>query len=112
MRGVTFGVAMIFRFLGYFFMCVALAAMAYDGIRMLADNGQLAFTSVLVHWTMLSPGSLDAVRQGIEGISTYLWSPVAMAVLLLPAWFVAAGLGLLLYLAGYRAPRPALPEGI
>lgn len=100
------------RLSSYFFLCVALAAAAYDGTRMLADKGALAFTSVLDHWTLWHPASLEAARAAIEGINAYLWSPLLMTVLVFPAWAVAGGLGVLLYLAGYRRPRPALPEGI
>lgn len=103
---------MILRFLGYIFLCLGMAALAYDGMRMLADNGQFVFTSVLQHWQTLSPASLAKVKIWIEQISAYLWSPAAMTILLLPAWFVAAGAGVLLYIAGYRPPRPALPDGI
>jgi hypothetical protein len=35
-----------------------------------------------------------------------------MTVLVLPAWIVAGGLGIAIYIAGYRRPRPNLPEGI
>jgi len=103
---------MLFRLLGYLSLCLALAAATYDGTRMLADQGELAFTSVLEHWQALHPDSLAGARGAVEQINPYLWSPLAMAILVLPAWMVAGGLGLLLYLAGYRRPRPALPEGI
>jgi hypothetical protein len=103
---------MLLRMLGYVFLCVALAAAAYDGARMVADKGALAFTSVLDHWTMWHPASLEWARAAVEGINAYLWSPLLMTVLMLPAWAVAGGLGIALYLAGYRRPRPALPDGI
>jgi hypothetical protein len=103
---------MLLRMLGYVFLCVALAAAAYDGARMVADKGALAFTSVLDHWTMWHPVSLEWARATVEGINAYLWSPLLMTVLMLPAWAVAGGLGIALYLAGYRRPRPALPDGI
>jgi hypothetical protein len=103
---------MILRFLGYVFLCIAMAALAYDGIRMIADNGRLAFTSLEQHWLFLSPASMEAARAFAEQISPYLWSPVLMSVMVLPAWVLACGLGTLLYLAGYRRPRPAIPDGI
>jgi hypothetical protein len=103
---------MLLRMLGYLFLCIALAAAAYDGARLLADKGALTFTSVLDHWTLWHPISLEGARAAVEGISPWLWSPLLMTVLVLPAWAVAAGLGILLYLAGYRRPRPALPDGI
>jgi uncharacterized membrane protein len=103
---------MLLRFFGYLFMTLAIAALAFDGTRMLADNGRLVFTSVYQHWTTLSPGSLTWAQNWVSGVSPWLWSPVAMTVLLLPAWFVAVGTGILLYLAGYKPPRPALTDGI
>lgn len=103
---------MILRLIGYFLLCLAMAALAYDGIRMIADNGRLVFTSLEQHWLAISPASMDATREVIEQVSSYLWSPLFMAVLVLPAWMVAGGLGTLIYLAGYRPPAPSLPEGI
>jgi len=103
---------MILRLTGYFFLCLAMAAFAYDGMRMIADNGQLTFTSVEEHWLAISPGTLESARQIVSSISSYLWSPLLMAVLILPAWMVSGGLGVLIYLAGYRPPAPPLPEGI
>lgn len=103
---------MFLRFFGYLLLCVALVALAFDGARMLADNGRLVFTSVYQHWATLSPGSLAWAQNWVEGFGSYLWSPVAMTVLLLPAWFVTAGAGVLIYLAGYRPPRHALSDGL
>ena len=103
---------MILRLMGYFFLCVATAALAYDGTRMIADNGRIAFTSFEQHWLNISPASMDAARGLVEQVSPYLWSPVLMSLMVLPAWVLACGLGTLLYLAGYRRPRPALPDGI
>ncbi len=103
---------MILRLIGYFFLSLAIAALAYDGTRMIADNGHIAFTSVAQHWLMLAPGSMDAARRAVEGVNPYLWSPFLMTVLVMPAWMVAGGLGTLIYLAGYRPPRPSIPDGI
>jgi hypothetical protein len=103
---------MLLRFFGYLLLCVALVAAAFDGARMLADKGELAFTSVLQHWQTLNPAGLAAMQQAVESINPYLWSPLLMTVLVLPAWMVAGGLGMAIYIAGYRRPRPDLPEGI
>ena len=103
---------MFLRLLGYFFLCFAMAALAYDGIRMIADNGRLAFTSLEQHWVNISPASMEAARAFADQISVYLWSPLLMSLLVLPAWVLACGLGTLLYLAGYRRPRPSIPDGI
>jgi hypothetical protein len=103
---------MLLRLLGYSLLCIALAGAAYDGARLIADKGALAFTSVIEYWQMLGPESLAATREAIEQISPYVWSPLLMAVLVLPGWLVAGGLGILVYMAGYRRPRPTLPDGI
>ena len=101
-----------FKLLGYLFLCVALAAFVYDGTRILADQGALDFTSVLQHWQTLHPQNLERTRTSIEGVNPYLWSPLLMSVLVFPAWAVAGGLGIALYMLGYRRPRPTLPDGI
>ena len=103
---------MLLRLTGYLFLCLAMAAIAYDGMRMIADNGQLAFTSLYQHWLTLSPDSMESTKAAIEQINPYLWSPLLMTVLVLPAWIVATILGALIYLAGYRPPRPSIPDGI
>jgi hypothetical protein len=103
---------MLLRLAGYLFLCVALAAAAFDGMRIIADKGALSFTSLLQHWETLNPHGLAATRATVEAISSWLWSPVLMSVLVLPAWILAGGLGVALYLAGYRRPRPSLPDGI
>lgn len=103
---------MILRFFGYIFLCIAVAAFAYDGTQMIADNGRLTFTSVEEHWINLSLESMEGTREVISGINSYLWSPVLMTILVLPAWMVSGGLGVLLYLSGYRPPRADIPDGI
>jgi hypothetical protein len=110
-QGAAF-MASILRMTGYLFLCVAMAAVAYDGMRMIADNGRLVFTSVEEHWLALGPANMDAVRAAVERISPLLWSPLITAILAFPAWMVAGGLGVLTYLAGYRPPRPSIPDGI
>ena len=103
---------MIFRFLGYCFLGLAVIALAYDGMRMIADNGRLAFTTVEMHWMAISPSSMEASRASVESVNSLLWSPLIMAILVLPAWIAAAGLGGLLYLAGYSPPRSPITDGI
>ncbi|NJM35365.1 MAG: hypothetical protein HC850_12400 [Rhodomicrobium sp.] len=103
---------MLLRLWGYVFLCVALAALGYDGTRMIADNGRIAFTSLEQYWFMINAGSLEAARTAIEGVSPYSGSPLFAAIVILPGWAVMGGLGTLVYLAGYRPPRPSIPDGI
>jgi hypothetical protein len=104
--------ASILRMTGYLFLCFAMAAVAYDGMRMIADNGRLVFTSVEEHWLALAPAGMGAAREAVEQINPLLWSPLITAILAFPAWMVIGGLGVLIYLAGYRPPRPSIPDGI
>ena len=103
---------MLLRLTGYLFLCVAPVAAAFDGTRMIADKDDLAFTSFITHWQLLHPHSLEIARGAVEQVNPYLWSPLLMTVLVLPTWVVTGGLGILLYLAGYRRPRSALSDGI
>jgi hypothetical protein len=103
---------MLLRFMGYSLLCVALAALAYDGTRMIADNGRIAVTSLEQYWLMLGPKSLAAALDAVEEASPYFGAPLFEAIAALPGWAVMGGLGALIYLAGYRPPRPSIPDGI
>jgi hypothetical protein len=103
---------MFLRLLGYCFLCLAVAALAYDGMRMIADNGRLAFTTLEMHWLAISPSSMEAARAALDSVSSLIWTPFIITILILPAWIVAAGLGCLFYLAGYQRPRVLIPDGI
>lgn len=103
---------MLLRFFGYVFLCLAVIALAYDGMRMIADNGQLAFTTLEMHWKTIDPDSLQRAREAVESIHPLLWSPLVSTILILPAWIVAVGLASLCYLAGYTPPRSPIPDGI
>ncbi|MBX2805416.1 MAG: hypothetical protein KTR19_05555 [Hyphomicrobiales bacterium] len=87
-------------------------ALAYDGIRMIADNGQLAFTTLEMHWTAIDPDSLQLARESVESFHPLLWSPLIATILVLPAWCVALGLATIFYLSGYTPPRSPIPDGI
>jgi hypothetical protein len=104
--------ASMLRMFGYLLLCLAMAAIAYDGMRMIADNGRLVFTSMAEHWLTIAPHTMETARVSVEQVSPYLWSPLITAILAFPAWMVIGGLGVLVYLAGYRPPRPSIPDGI
>lgn len=103
---------MFLRFMGYCFLGLAVTALAYDGMRTIADNGRLAFTTIEMHWMTISPSSMEAARAAVESVNSLLWSPLIMTILVLPAWIVIGGFGCLLYLAGYTPPRSPIPDGI
>jgi hypothetical protein len=97
---------LLLRLIGVWLMLLALVALVYDGTRILANNGELAFTSLGEHWYMLHSASLNTAQAAIERhVAPFLWDPVTTTVLLLPAWVVIGGLGVLLYLLGYRRKK-------
>jgi ATP-binding cassette subfamily C protein len=60
-------------------------------------------------WAMAHPGSLDVVRTAAQQhLPSQAWGPVLLTLLHLPAWFMAAILGLTLYLVGARHPKKAM----
>lgn len=97
---------LILRLTGVWLMLLAVVAVVYDGTRMLANNGEIAFTSLGEHWYSLHPSSLNLAQAAIERhVAPFLWDPVITTILLLPAWLVAGVLGALIYLLGYRRKR-------
>ncbi len=94
---------LLLRIVGVWLMLLAVVALVYDGTRILANNGELVFTSLGEHWYTIHPASLNAAQAGIERhVAPLLWDPVIATILLLPAWVVVGGLGALFYLLGYR----------
>jgi len=97
---------LLLRLIGVWLMLLAVVALVYDGTRMLADNGAIVFTSLGEHWYNIDPGSLNTLQAAIERyVAQFLWDPVIVTILLMPAWLVVGGLGALFYLLGYRRKR-------
>jgi hypothetical protein len=60
-------------------------------------------------WATAHPGSLDVVRTAVQQhLPSQAWDPVLLTLLRLPAWLMAAILGLTLYLVGARHPKKAM----
>lgn len=97
---------LLLRIIGVWLMLLAVVALVYDGTRILANNGDMVFTSLGEHWFALHPASLNTAQAGIERhVAPFLWDPVITTILLLPAWVVVGGLGALFYLLGYRRKK-------
>ncbi len=92
------------RFFGLAFLACALAALAYDGTRMLA-NGELVASSLRQLGVTFAPDQLVALEAWGQEAIPYLWTAAVTPLLLLPSWMTLAALGSLLYLAGHR-PKP------
>jgi len=97
---------LILRLIGIWLMLLCVVALVYDATRILADNGDIVFTSLGEHWYSIHAPSLNAAQAAIERyVAPFLWDPVITTLLFLPAWVVVGVLGLLFYFWGYRRKK-------
>ena len=54
-------------------------------------------------WSMVWPASLQAVQRFMEGISVTLWQRILLPILMLPAWVLLFGIGILMLVFGKRS---------
>lgn len=92
--------------IGLWTCALALLALVLDGVRSIAAN-EIVMKSLGATWFELDTASLNLVQAVIQrNIHPLLWDPVLQWVLTLPAWLVAAVIGLLfLYLGRKRRPK-------
>jgi UPF0716 family protein affecting phage T7 exclusion len=96
----------ILRQIGIWLMLLAVVALVYDGTRMLADDGRVVFTSLGEHWSSIHLPSLNMAQAAVQRhVAPWLWDPVIVTILLLPAWIIAAALGGFFYFLGYRRKK-------
>ncbi len=95
-----------FRFLGLLLLAAAFASIVIDGTRSIAGN-TLALTPLSQTIALAFPDKFQSLQTTVEKhVASFLWDPVLVSLLLLPAWLVFAGLGLLLLvLTQRRAPK-------
>lgn len=99
------------RLLGKLLLFAALLAMAYDGVRILANPGRgFLFTSLSTHLS-----SLPDLRANLEGFflanaPSYLWTGIVEPLLALPVSLLLAAAGTLIFLAGWRSATLAPSE--
>lgn len=96
----------IFSMLGLWTCALALLALVLDGIRSIAAN-TIVMTSLGATWFELDSASLNLAQAVVQrNLHPLLWDPVIQWVLTLPAWLVAAVIGLLfLYIGRKRRPK-------
>lgn len=91
----------LLRVVGIWLLLAGLIALAVDATKSLAGSGQLVLTPLGGYWYKLDPGSLNAFQAGVERyVHPYLWDPLIISVLQLPAFALLSGLGILLYWLG------------
>lgn len=96
----------ILRFIGSWFIVFGVIAMVSDASRATTDNEWINSTSILDYWQRFHVGSLTATQEAFEknGID-FIWDPIMVLFLGLPAWFMLLGFGLLFFLLGRRRKR-------
>jgi hypothetical protein len=88
---------------GFFFLCAVIALMT-DVTR--AMNGaSFVMTSLAAHWRQLSPQSLVAAQKYVASVHPLIWDPAFIKLLMLPAWFLFAAIGLVCAHLGRRQRR-------
>ena len=99
------------RVFGKTLLFAAFLAMAYDGARMLATpNEGLLLTPISTYLKTLIPNGRENLEQFFLALGLqYVWTGIAEPLLSLPASVLFGILGVLLFLAGYRRPRPEMP---
>ena len=95
----------IFRFIGYGFIILALAALGYEAAQALANDGWQIFALGEL-WFKLDAQSINISQSGIQRyISPWVWEPMITSILLCPCWSIFGGLGLILIWLGRKSLR-------
>lgn len=97
---------LLFKCLGLLLLAGAFAALVVDGTRSVAA-GNAAILPLGRTASALFPNAFLAVHKLLETHAPLLWDPIAVTILLLPAWLVLGTLGLCL-LALARRPAPKI----
>lgn len=97
----------IFRFFGLWILAAAFIFLIYDGTKSIADRTDFFITKASDVWSAIHQASLAALQPAIEGLSPWLWDPVAITILRQPAWLVLAVTGILLIMIG-RKKKPLI----
>lgn len=95
---------LVFRSLGMTLLCMAVATLAFDGVKMLA-NGGLSLSSLKDIMIFIDEAGFAAWQAELQASMPYVWTTVLLPLMVFPAWIVLGGLGSVLFLIGYR-PKP------
>jgi hypothetical protein len=96
-----------FRFLGLLLLAAAFAALVIDGTRSIA-GGALSLTPLEQTMLWLMPERFAKLKLALQhALPPFLWDPVTVHVLQMPAWFVVGIVGILLMLLT-RKRRPQI----
>lgn len=97
----------LFRFVGFLCLAAAFVLVIYDGTKSIAGNF-VYFTSIRTLWELINAGSLALARPLIEPYAGgFLWDPVTVSILSVPASGVLAFFGIIFILLG-RKKKPLI----
>lgn len=98
--------SLIFHFLSLVALAVAIGSGTLDSIQSVASSS-VSLASVGDLWIAISPGTLVAAEDMVERyIHPDAWQVGGAYVLAQPACAVFLGVALILWIAGYRRPKP------
>ena len=96
------------RILGFGLIIAALAVAAISATQ-IGEPWSAMAKSLGELWAMVHPASLDLLRTAAQQhLPSQAWDQVLLTFLRLPAWFMAAILGLALYFVGARHANEAM----
>jgi len=94
---------LLLRFIGVWFLLIAMVAAVVDATKSLAGGGTWVATPMGEQWRAINTQSLDAVKAWIVGhAGPFVWDPVISTILNAPTWVVFGILGVLLYWLGQK----------
>jgi hypothetical protein len=97
------GLRAAMRAMAYPLLLLAAVALITDVTRTTSGDAGLVVTSLAEHWRAIAPGTFDAARAAVtRRAGGWMWDPVILGMLRLPAWLMLGGLGLGLGYAGRR----------
>jgi hypothetical protein len=98
------------RLTGKMLLFASFAALAYDGVRMLATPSRgLMLASISTHLHNNFPHARENLEQFLLGNApAYFWHGIVEPMLVLPVSILFGALGALIFMAGYRRPPPEI----
>jgi len=94
---------LLLRFIGVWFLLIAMVAAVVDATKSLAGGGTWVVTPMGEQWRAINTQSLDAVKAWIVShAGPFVWDPLISTILNAPTWVVFGILGVLLYWLGQK----------
>jgi hypothetical protein len=84
------------RFIGFFFLLLAISALAWDVWHILNGGGIHSFSGITAIWNSLDKGSFQALQQGVLNLmGSSVWNGVIKPAMNIPAFLIFGSAGLI-----------------